>query len=126
MGLFKITMKKDNDKKDNEKRPVDKYSQIEQGTQEPELKVPIPSSNNLTEINNISDKIDKVLSNQTIIVENQQYILNAIVGTQELIKSLASDNTEETAPEPTEEEIREAMEEIKKKKQSAVVKGKKK
>ena len=104
------------------KEPVMKYSQIEQGTTKPELPdIPVPPPTPLIEL---KEQLEKVLNNQKTIVENQQVILNAIGGTQELIKSLATtEQPEEVEEEPTEEEVAEALAEIKKKKGMTTKRG---
>jgi hypothetical protein len=64
---------------------------MEQGTPKPEPKEQAPPSP-------VEQMLQQVLNNQGVIVENQQMILDAIAGTQNLIRKLAG------AEEPEQEE----------------------
>ena len=75
------------------------YSEVDQGRIPP----PIVESDD--------SQLRKVLENQKVIVQNQQVILDSIVATQQLIRSLAG----EAEAEPTPEEIRAAVAELKRK-----------
>lgn len=119
MGLFKINREKPDVK------PAVRYSQLEQGMAKEEPAVPAPPAS--TDVYLL--KIDQVLANQVTIAENQittveevRKLMAAIAWIQEQIKNQPG---EEAEPEPTEEEIQEAILEARKKK-AAATKGKKK
>jgi hypothetical protein len=80
MGLFKKTEKPKTE-------PVIEYSEHEQGAPPPE-----PAK----------DKLDQVLSNQAVIVQNQQLILNTIVALGQRLEQLANppEETEGEGEEP--------------------------
>jgi hypothetical protein len=61
----------------------------------------------------MEDMLAKVLANQQVIVQNQQVILNGVTATQELINKYATETDDD---EPTDEEIREAIEQARKQK----------
>lgn len=121
MGLFKIAREKPDIK------PAVRYSQIEQGMEKEDPPVPVPPPQTAAETYIL--KIDQVLANQVTIAENQittveevRKCMAAIAWIQDQIKNQPG---EEAEPEPTEEEIQEAIREARKKK-AGIVKGKKK
>ena len=97
MALFKK-------KAEQKPEPVQKYSEIEQGA------VPEPPVEPFSEL---ATQIAKVLENQKVIVSNQQIILNGVTKTQGMIQFFATGAQEE--PEPTEEELKAAALELRKK-----------
>jgi hypothetical protein len=104
------------------KNPVMEYSQIEQGTAAPaETVTPAAVTTGCPDCGKAVGLLEKVIEQQAVLSDNQQTILNAIGGTQELIKSLVAVPVEEEV-EVTEEEAEAAIAELKKKK----ARGKKK
>lgn len=95
------------------KNPVLEYSQIEQGTTAPVDPSPVESSSCPDCVKAVG-LLEKVIEQQSVLSDNQQTILNAVGGTQELIKSLVAAPVEEV--EVTEEEAEAAIAELKKKK----------
>ena len=81
MGLFKQKPKKDS---------IISFSRVEQNTsQEP-----------VQNQSGVEEKLDKILANQVVISGNQQAILDAIGGTQELMMKLSGMEPPEVPEEP--------------------------
>lgn len=115
MGLFKIKAKMDGVK------PTIKYSQMEQGMAKEELAVPVPPVEN-AQLYLL--KIDQVLANQVVIADNQimaieeaRKLMAAVAWIQEQIRN--GEPVEEVEPEPTPEEMAEAMADLKRKRAMA-------
>lgn len=74
------------------------FAQMEQGIPEPKPQV---------QVSPVEAMLTQVLTNQGVIVENQQMILDAIAGTQNLMRQLSG---VEEAPEEEEEVVEEEEE----------------
>ena len=97
---------------------------ITQPTTEVPITVPLPPTP--TPVPSLTEKIDMILSNQAVILQNQQLTVDVILG---LGKDMRDTFAPEVFPnpEPTPEELRAAALELRKKKeeQSAVIPKKK-
>lgn len=94
-------------KKKTPTEPVEKYAQIEQDEPQP------------APVETVETIVGRVLSNQTVIVQNQQTIVDMIGETQTLMLQLAREGVEEPEEEEEdEEEEEEAVTTVKKKKKA--------